>query len=299
MYVWPRGDGEPSADCLDFVLGTAQLTSPYGVLSAIAGERGQEHVDEVLSRAAELGMTALDTAPVYGQAEAAIGRSGTSMAVHTKLDPSLAPTASVRRSLERLRRDSVELLYIHQSSEILKPESPVVDEAASLVGTLVGTLGVSVYSAEEFDAAVSHQHIGAIQAPINLLDRHIDVEQLESASSRGVRVYARSVLLQGVLPTPPAELDGAVGRLRPYVADVHQVSLQLGRTVIEVALGWVRSLPGLHGVVVGAESIADIDSLWLAFRSPALTASERAVFDELALPPHQFCDPRTWADPHG
>ena len=139
-----------------------------------------------------------------------IGRSGTSLAIHTKLDSSLRPTDSVRRSLDRLGRDSVELLYIHDSSEVLKPESRVVAEAASMVGTLVRTLGVSVYSEDEFDAALSDQRIGAIQAPINLLDRHIDRQRLDAAASRGVRVYARSVLLQGVLVAPPSSLNGPV-----------------------------------------------------------------------------------------
>lgn len=272
------------------VLGTAQLRMAYGITRRSTGAPSADDARRLLTAAAELGVAALDTAPGYGDAEDAIGRSGTTLPVHTKVDPARTPSDSLARSLGRLRRERVEVLYLHDSAEVLRDPSPVVSAAHELVGDLVGRLGASVYDVEEFDAAVRDPRIQVVQVPLNVLDRRIDADRLEAAAKQGVHVYGRSILLQGVLAAPP----GAVEGLAPHVVGFQALARELGRTPVELALGWVRALPGVQGVVMGAESVADLREIVDAWSAPRLDPEALAAVGALPLPPPELCDPRRW-----
>ena len=141
------------------ILGTAQFQSGYGIVRDL-DQPGQSAAPSLLELASALGIAALDTAPAYGRAEDAIGQSGCGLPVHTKLDPKRSPAESLSQSLKDLRRDRVDVLYIHDSAEVLRPESRVVASASELVGEQVGSLGASVYDLPEFEAAVDDPRIG-------------------------------------------------------------------------------------------------------------------------------------------
>jgi aryl-alcohol dehydrogenase-like predicted oxidoreductase len=186
----------------ELILGTAQLRVAYGIARRLDTPPTPEHAQALLAAAALGGIDAIDTAPSYGDAEATIGRAAIDVPIHTKIDPAVPPAESLRASLSRLRRGRVEVLYVHDPAEVRRPSSTVLPEAHELVGSLVGRLGASVYDVEEFDAAAVDPRIGAVQIPLNILDRRIDDERLAEAARAGLHVYVRSVLLLGVLGAP-------------------------------------------------------------------------------------------------
>jgi aryl-alcohol dehydrogenase-like predicted oxidoreductase len=130
---------------------------------------------------------------------------------------------------------------------------------------------------------------------VNVLDRRLDPELLAAAASAGRRVYARSVLLQGTLVADPSSLPSPVQRLGPYIDRFQRLAGACGRTPAELALGWVRSLPGITGVVVGVELVEDLRTLVSAFQAPQLRPGELRAVADLELPDPKWCDPRTWA----
>ena len=109
----------------ELILGTAQFQSGYGVVRDTEQAHQSDGID-ILELAARLGIAALDTAPAYGRAEDTIGQSRCGLPVHTKLNPKRSPAESLSQSLQDLRRDCVDVLYIHDSAEVLRPESRVV-----------------------------------------------------------------------------------------------------------------------------------------------------------------------------
>lgn len=286
--------GEARTTEFEFVLGTAQLRSPYGVLHVTDATADPGRAEAVLAEAATLGVAALDTAPAYGGAESAIGASISTLPVHTKIDPTLAPAASLAGSLARLRRSRVEVLYLHDPAEVLRRESAVIADAYRMVGDSVGSLGASIYEIEEFDAAVADPRIRVVQVPLSIFDRRIDEARLTAAAARGVRVYSRSVLLQGTLLAPPTSLVHPVDGLAPFVESLQRVAEHLDRPTIELALGWVRALPGVSGLVVGAESVEQLRGLVDAFRSDPLRSAELSELRKLRVPGPHLCDPRRW-----
>jgi aryl-alcohol dehydrogenase-like predicted oxidoreductase len=275
------------------ILGTAQFQSGYGIV------RESEQTDQsgspgILDVAEALGIAALDTAPVYGSAEEAIGQSGCGLPVHTKLDPKRSPAESLSQSLQDLRRDRIDVLYIHDSAEVLRPESRVVASASELVGARVGRLGASVYDLPEFEAAVEDPRIGVVQVPLNLFDRRLTQDLIASASSTGTIVYVRSVLLQGILAADPLELVGPTLPLRPYVVAFAELAQRANRTRRDLAIGWVKAISGIRGVLAGAESVLQLRELVASFNSPPLEDDLIAELEALPYPPATQCDPRTW-----
>ena len=277
----------------ELILGTAQFQSGYGVVRDTEQAHQSDGID-ILELAARLGIAALDTAPAYGRAEDTIGQSGCGLPVHTKLDPKRSPAESLSQSLQDLRRDRIDVLYIHDSAEVLRPESRVVASASELVGEQVGSLGASVYDLPEFEAAVDDPRIGVVQVPLNLFDRRLTRNLIASAASTGTIVYVRSVLLQGILAADPLELVGPTLPLRPYVVAFAELAERVGKTRRDLAIGWVKASSGIRGMLVGAESVIQLRELVASFNSPPLDDGLIAELEALPYPPAAQCDPRSW-----
>lgn len=277
----------------ELILGTAQFQSGYGVVRDTEQAHQSDGID-ILELAARLGIAALDTAPAYGRAVDTIGQSGCGLPVHTKLDPKRSPAESLSQSLQDLRRDRIDVLYIHDSAEVLRPESRVVASASELVGEQVGSLGASVYDLPEFEAAVDDPRIGVVQVPLNLFDRRLTRNLIASAASTGTIVYVRSVLLQGILAADPLELVGPTLPLRPYVVAFAELAERVGKTRRDLAIGWVKAISGIRGMLVGAESVIQLRELVASFNSPPLDDGLIAELEALPYPPAAQCDPRSW-----
>ena len=187
-------------------------------------------------------------------------------------------------------------MYLHDASEVLHPESKVIAAAHGLVGREAGVLGASIYEVDQFDAAVADPRIGVIQAPLNVLDRRIDESRLARAESAGVAVYARSVLLQGVLTASPDAVEAAVAGLGGFVSAFQAVARRWRRSPLEAALGWVRAIGGIKGLVIGAESPEELHGVAQAVRSEPLDDAMLSELRSLDQPERPLVDPRTWSN---
>lgn len=257
------------------------------------GDDPSHRAPALLDSAARLGIGTLDTAPAYGEAEELIGRNGQDFVVHTKLSASIEPAQGLEASLRRLNRDVVDVLYLHDPEVILDPEHAQLVAAAGLVGVGARALGASIYTLPQFAAAVIDPRIGVVQLPINILDRRFADTVLQQAADGGVRLIARSALLQGLLGDPEAArgrvpaLDGALDALRT-------VCSELGRSPVEVAIQWVLARPGLYGLVIGADSVAQLAELMRAAQAAPLTLEEHGIIASLPKVSVEAVDPRHW-----
>ena len=278
---------------MELILGTAQLVRRYGV---VATDRAPDAAtaSAFLSAAYDLGVRCVDTAPAYGDSEDVIGASGLPFEVHTKLALGMPPERSLADSLDRLRRDRVEVLHLHDPDAVHDPS--ILDVAREMVGDRVGTLGASVYTADAARAAAD-AGLGAVQLPLNVLDRRIDDALLIDLAAAGVRVLARSALLQGLLADPVAGL-GRVGGLDAALRSFARAASDLGRSSVELALGWVRARPGVDAVVLGAEDAHQLHRLSVALTAPALDSEELSVLEAVehddGAPGGFPVDPRRW-----
>ena len=263
----------------------------YGIMAD--EPRPKAAAEALLTAAEQLGIRTLDTAPAYGEAESVIGLFPTPFGIHTKLPRDQDPATALATSLDRLCRNSVEVIHLHDPGMILNPNDPRIDAAAALVGHGADDLGASVYTPEQFAAALVDLRITVVQCPINLFDRRISDDELQHAERGGTRVIARSALLQGVLANPASAI-GRVPALDTALIGFANLCRVLERSPIEVAMLWVMARPAVSDLVVGAETPSQLEALVAAAESPSLAADELGLLASLTQPSKVAADPRTW-----
>lgn len=170
--------------------------------------------------------------------------------------------------------------------------SAVVADLTDLVGYGADAIGASVYDFDQFEAAVSNAIVGVVQVPLSLLDRRF-APLVEPAAAQGMKVYVRSVFLQGTLLAPPDALPSHLRELAPHVQRLHSLGERLGRSPAELALGWLRTVKGIAGIIVGVQSVAELRELSAAARVQ-LTEHELDELAALPVPSRESTDPRVW-----
>ena len=192
------------------VLGTAQLGMNYGVANR-TGKPAPKVAAAVLDLAWKEGITCLDTAQAYGDSESVIGsylerHPDCPIRIISKLDPAIADGdeyeiyASICGSANRLN-GRLDAMLLHNASMLDRWESELGralrrcrDEG------IISTIGISVYTHDEFRQALTHSDIRLIQSPFNALDRSLFSDGLvERATESGVSLHLRSIFLQGLL----------------------------------------------------------------------------------------------------
>jgi spore coat polysaccharide biosynthesis protein SpsF len=298
------------------VLGGAQFGMPYGIANR-AGKPGDDELHAILGLAEGAGVAHIDTAAGYGDSEHRIGSAlsaDSPLGIVTKLPPHLTdgePTVAevaqrvhvaIDRSLWLLGRSRLDAVLLHRFEHFAAAEGVIWRTLRALQDEgKIGRIGASVYRPEELAALLAHPEVGQVQIPFNILDRRWlepDVQRAIAARP-DVILHGRSALLQGLLTIDdPLQWPIADGDLaRRCIAGLQVAARSLGRDgVADLCFAYTRAQPWLAGVVVGAETAAQMAENLRLFRAPALTPAEaQAVAGSLPGPlPEQLLNPALW-----
>jgi aryl-alcohol dehydrogenase-like predicted oxidoreductase len=303
-----------------FVLGTVQLGLPYGIANR-TGQPDPAEAGAILATAFAGGVRWLDTARAYGDSEARIATAlrawrGDPVLVATKLDPLAAldvaapaeaavaaAEESVARSCTTLGLARIDSLLLHRAWHRTGWGGAVWAALRRLRDAgRIARLGVSVASPEELDAALDDADVAHVQLPFNLLDWRWatsgSIARLRAARPR-VCVHVRSVLLQGLLADRPGTTWPTVAGGEPP-ARVLDILRDLARNtghanVTALAIAYARAQDWIDGIVMGVETLDQLQANLVGFQSSALGAARA---DELAraMPsvPEELLDPARW-----
>lgn len=275
-------------------LGTAQLGSDYGVTNRDGCPTATAAV-EMVQFAVDHGVTWLDTAPAYGQAERRIGEAlrgswGDRSKIVSKvfLDDACdrGPTEvearaklSVLRSLRALRRERLDVLLLHRWQERELTHGAIWSALLECKADgLVGQLGASFEDPGQLVQALEDPNVEHVQIPLNLLDRRWLEPDVQAAIQRrpDVRVHARSVFLQGLLAQADIQFSprwdaGALLRIE----QMRTLARAFGRVnAADLCIAFVRALPWVDSVVIGADSRIQLSENLNLIRRPPLMAEE-------------------------
>jgi spore coat polysaccharide biosynthesis protein SpsF len=167
----------------------------------------------------------------------------------------------------------------------------------------IAHLGASVYEPGEALTALQEPNLRHLQIPMNLLDWRWKAEQVDRAlaSRPDVLVHARSALLQGLLVTEEKVWPEAGGfdaaacarRIRDAVKHFRR------KSVADLCLAYVRSQDWITSVVVGCETMEQLEEDLILFRLPKLTAEEAGELERLVpRAPDTLLNPSRWRIPH-
>lgn len=287
------------------VLGTAQLGMTYGVAN-VSGQPGHETVNRILDMAWDVGIRALDTAKIYGSAEQAIGEwhlrhPDRRFKVYTKVAPDLDPGDA--DALTAALFESADLLKVKPSGVFL--HDPAL--AFALQGRVENAIakaredgctdnfGISVYTPEQFAAAISADAIGIIQAPFNVFDtRILDSGLLEQAAAANKEVFFRSIFLQGLITIEPERLPENMSFAAAHIMEWHRLCQDLGRQANPVALKFALQNTGATRLVIGCETIEQLADNIAVLDSPDLPDEANHAIFAMTTAPDRMINPADW-----
>jgi aryl-alcohol dehydrogenase-like predicted oxidoreductase len=169
------------------------------------GER--EASRAVLQRFCALGGRLVDTSPMYGDAEEAIGTlaaelgvlQGLFLATKVWTRGRREGEAQVERSFRRLRREPVDLIQVHNLLD-LPAQLPLLRRLKE--AGRIRYLGITHYLAsahEELARVIEREPVDFLQVNYNVLDRDAERRLLPLAAERGVAVLANQPFAEGRL----------------------------------------------------------------------------------------------------
>jgi L-glyceraldehyde 3-phosphate reductase len=214
--------------------------------------------------------------------------------------------ASLDQSLARMGVDYVDIFYSHR----FDPQTPL-EETMGALDTAVRSgralyAGVSSYSPERTrEAATILRSMGTPllihQPSYSMLNRwveHGSPSLLDVLGDEGIGCIAFSPLAQGMLTDRylngiPADSRAAQGKsLDPalltdealaHVRRLNAIAGQRGQSLAQLALSWVLRDERVTSVLIGASSVAQLETNVAALQAPPLTDSELADIDEDAV----------------
>ena len=283
-------------------LGTVQWGCQYGI-SNQAGKTSLEEVALILQRARYNDIATIDTASMYGDAEAVLGAHElTAFKVVTKtprfgIDSTSPIHASQLRttyfnSLSKLGLDSTYGLLMHGANDLLMPGGILLlDELCELRNRgLVRKIGVSVYDSTELDAVLALWTPDIVQLPLSVFDqRLITSGHLKRLKDLDVEVHVRSVFLQGLLLMPLQRIPAFFNPITELIARWHDATREQSMSPAEAALSFVRDLPEVDTVLVGVESVSQLDEILSSF-----SINRTFVAHGLSCDDARFLNPGLW-----
>ena len=189
--------------------------------------------------------------------------------------------SSLDQSLKRMRLDYVDLFYSHR----FDPDTPVEETLQAMVDIVRSGkalyLGISNWPLEPLRQAV--EYLRAHDAPLliyqgrlNMLHRKpIEEGILDFCREQGIGFIAYSPLAQGLLSDRylegiPADSRMAkdhflhpwarTDKLLQYLHELQAEGEAHGRTIAQEALAWILAQAGVTSVLVGASSVAQLES---------------------------------------
>ncbi len=255
-------------------LGTVQFGLDYGVQAARKPELSDALA--ILNKAYNEGITMFDTARAYGGAESVLGAflaqntvDKKDIKIISKASPecfsscaeddySFCLLQELKKSLDILGVDSLDGYLFHNPKDIFDAQKVYALYGLKEKG-LVRSVGVSVYTPEEALKALEYKEIDIIQVPYNILDRRLDkCDFWYKAAEKGIRVFARSALLQGLLTMDVDKIPTYMSFAQPTLHRYHSLCKEYRLSPFQLALGYVVSNPAVDYVVFGVDNIGQL-----------------------------------------
>jgi D-threo-aldose 1-dehydrogenase len=247
----------------------------------------------LIRRSLALGLTYLDTAPMYGvgQSEARYGRAlhgvaRDSYVLSTKVGRVLHPgapgekttwafdfsatgvRASFESSLERLGLERVDILFVHDPDEhhaqAVAEAFPVLVELRAQGRVRAIGAGMNQWQMELDFARRGFCDCFLLAGRYTLLDQSALAEFLPYCLERGISVVAGGPYNSGILAVGPRE--GATFNYRPAAPEmldkaqrIAAVCARHGVDLRAAALQFILAHPAIASVIPGARSIAEVE----------------------------------------
>jgi aryl-alcohol dehydrogenase-like predicted oxidoreductase len=255
---------------------------------------GAEATQAVIDAAIDAGINFFDTADMYGTGESeefmgrAIGDRRNNLVLATKFGFGMGEgkegaspayvRAATEASLQRLKTDVIDLLYIHKPD----PKTPIGDTLEALDGLVkagkVREIGCSNFSADQLREAEAAVQSGSarlvcLQNEYSLINRAPEADVLPECAKQSISFVPYFPLANGLLSgkyrkgRPMPENSRGKDAWGPsvftdknldLVEELIQFSGKHGHTLLELAISWLACQPTVASVIAGSKTVEQV-----------------------------------------
>ena len=281
------------------ILGTANLSNNYGLIREKV--ESVDFYNGLIKSAIELGINRFDTAIGYGNSEVTLGNA-IERKIGLKIDTKINPinfshqdeiVDEIRASLQRLKIEQIETIYIHDSSILKTKKNDLVTSSlleAKALG-LVNKIGISIYEEDELNLIQTEfKIVNSIQVPENICDRRlINNPKLYELAEHGVELNVRSVFLQGLLTMNSNNLPSSLKSAYDSILSLEKFSRVNSISRVDICIAYAKSIQWATNIVIGTNSIQQLKQVLKSKKK--LTSY---LQDEIIKLPPDLVDPRKW-----
>ena len=247
------------------ILGTVQMGLPYGIQNG--GNLSYSDSEKILKSAYKNGIKQLDTAEVYGNSHAVIGtfhknNPSQRFKIVTKFPKNFSGKAEkkIQEYLIELHIDKLETIMFHAFNDLKTSKKTLLELNNLRQKNILETIGVSVYTNEEFEEAMNLDAIDIIQLPYNLLDNFGNRGQLlGQANEKGKIIHTRSAFLQGLFFMDINSDNTLVKELYPVLSEIRKIADKEEMSISSLALNYCLQEKLIDKVLIGVDSVHQLN----------------------------------------
>lgn len=275
-----------------FSLGTANFLSTYGLSNSHVN---LDELNRILEYCSKVGIRNIDTASRYGDIEQyLLVNSSMDYFVSTKIE--YQNEEKFINEIKRLSNFPISYLYLHNFDYFIA-EKPVTRTAILRQNLekfqMNVLLGASIYTSEEFQAAID-LNLDVIQFPNNILDGRFRALK-DQAREQNIKLIGRSIFLQGILLRDHPHQLLSYSILRKYSEDIMKIQEETGKSRLELLLIKAIADDSVDEVIFGISSLGQLIKL-----IDIVNANKKVDFkiveklNDLAILDEQVLNPRNW-----
>ena len=240
-------------------LGTVQFGVPYGISNS-TGQTKPDEVGKILQYAITNGITVLDTASAYGNAEQVLGQNDLSKfnIVSKYISPAAGKSIEeqLQSTLAHLQAKKLYGYLAHRPSEIVEDASQWKTIKDFQQKELVEKVGFSLNTTEELKVLLDKNFIpDLIQVPYNYFDNRFE-DLMKRLKDKGCEIHTRSAFLQGLFFKDIHTLPGFFDAVKPLIKNVQQQTNNLSGALLR----YVATKAFIDKVIVGVENVQQLQT---------------------------------------
>lgn len=306
--------GKTGIEVSEVAFGGVEIGIPYGIgVQSAADMISQTEATRLLDASFDAGINFYDTARQYGQSESIIGNAfkdkRNRVIIATKCQhfshangttpgyselKKLVDT-SLKASLAALRTDYVDIFMLHQGALELLQNEDVQQIFSDLKKTgVVRATGVSTYTPEETRKSIETGAWDVIQLPFNIMDQR-QSSLFPLASSAGIGIVVRSVLMKGLLSGRGKDLHPALNEVQDHIRTCNQVAAESSLELSTLATKFALAFPEVSSILVGLDRMEYLYKCLEACNNGGLNEKLMARTKQLAYADPEFLNLHTWS----
>jgi hypothetical protein len=280
----------------EIILGSANFNQIYGITKNFIKKK---EIKRSFNLALKNNIRIIDTSPLYNKSEKIIGLLNNDKFKIISKIPKIPRNIKkknikkwvklkVSNSLKNLKIKKFECLLLHNVDSLLSKNGNEIYKNIKNMKTigLTNKIGISIYDFNILDKILKKFKFDLIQAPFNILDqRLVTTGWLKKLKKRKIKVYVRSIFLQGILLLKHNQLPEKLKKLNKNLIIWENWLKKNKFKPLQVCISFVLNQRQLDGIVVGYNNKNQLNQILKqkkmksSFSIPNLNIRNRKLID--------------------